>query len=53
MTRGENKRRWEEKKSNKTKSKTVNKMAIKTYKSIITLNINRLNASTKDIGWLN
>ena len=40
VTRGENKRRREEKKSNKNKSKTVNKMAIRTYISIITLNLN-------------
>ena len=33
--------------SNKNKSKTVNKMAIKTYISIITLNGNGLNAPTK------
>ena len=35
-TRGENKRRREEKKSNKNKSKAINKMAIRTYISIIT-----------------
>ena len=28
-------------------------MAIGTYISIITLNVNRLNASTKDTDWLN
>uniref|UniRef100_A0A8D1HM73 exodeoxyribonuclease III n=1 Tax=Sus scrofa TaxID=9823 RepID=A0A8D1HM73_PIG len=44
--RGENKKRREEK-SNKNKSKTVNKMAIRTYISIITLNVNGLNAPTK------
>ena len=31
----------------KNKSKTINKTAISTYISIITLNVNRLNASTK------
>ena len=35
------------KKSNKNKSKTINKMAIRTYISIITLNVNGLNAPTK------
>ena len=35
------------KKTNKTKSKTLNKMAIKTYISVITLNVNGLNAPTK------
>ena len=45
--RGENKRRREEKKSHKTKSKIVNKMAIRPYISIITLNVNGLNARTK------
>ena len=43
--RGENKRRREEKEQDK--SKTVNKMAIRTYISIITLNVNGLNAPTK------
>ena len=46
-TRGENKRRREEKKSNKNKSKAINKMAIRTYISTITLNVNGLNAPTK------
>ena len=32
------------KKTNKTKSKTINKMVIGTYISVITLNINGLNA---------
>ena len=41
------------KKSNKNKSKATNKMAIRTYISIITLNVNGLNAPTKDIDWLN
>ena len=44
-TRGENKKG--RKKSNKNKSKAINKMAIRTYISIITLNINGLNAPTK------
>ena len=35
------------KKSNKNKSETINKMAIRTYISIITLNVNGLNAPTK------
>ena len=35
------------KKSNKNKSKAINKMAIRTYISIITLNVNGLNAPTK------
>ena len=47
ITRGENKRRREEKKSSKSKSKTLNKMAIRTYASIITLNVNGLNAPAK------
>ena len=34
-------------KKNKSKSKTFNKMAIRTYISIITLNVNGLNAPTK------
>ena len=44
-TREENKRRRE--KTNKNKSKTVNKMAIRTQISMITLNVNGLNAPTK------
>ena len=35
------------KKSNKYKSKAINKMAIRTYISIITLNVNGVNAPTK------
>ena len=35
------------KKSNENKSKAINKMAIRTYISIITLNVNGLNAPTK------
>ena len=41
------------KKRNKNKSKTVNKVAIRTYISIITLNVNGLNAPTKDTDWPN
>ena len=37
----------ERKKSNKNKSKAINKMAIRTYMSIITLNVNGLNAPIK------
>ena len=37
----------ERKKSNKNKSKAINKMAISTYILIITLNINGLNAPIK------
>uniref|UniRef100_A0A4X1SZP2 L1 transposable element RRM domain-containing protein n=1 Tax=Sus scrofa TaxID=9823 RepID=A0A4X1SZP2_PIG len=44
-TRGENKKG--RKKSNTNKSKAINKMAIRTYISIITRNVNRLNAPTK------
>ena len=44
-TRGENKKGI--KKSNKNKSKSINKMAIRTHISIITLNVNGLNAPTK------
>ena len=35
------------KKTNENKSKTINKMAIKTYISIITLKVNALNFTTK------
>ena len=37
----------ERKKSNKNKSKAMDKMAIRTYISIITLNVNGLNTPTK------
>ena len=37
----------ERKKSNENKSKEISKMAIRTYISIITLNVNGLNAPTK------
>ena len=43
ITRQENKRKM----TNKDKSKTINKMAIRTYISIIALNVNGLNAPTK------
>ena len=45
ITRDKNKRR---KKTYKKKSKTINKMAIRTYILIITLNINGLNVPTED-----
>ena len=35
------------KKSNKNKSKAINKMAVRTYISIITLNVNGLNAPSR------
>ena len=44
-TREKNIRR--EEKTNKTKSKTINKMSLRTHISIITLNVNGLNAPTK------
>ena len=34
-------------------SKTINKMAVRTHILIIILNINGINAPTKDIDWLN
>ena len=43
----EERTREQEKNSNKNKSKAINKMAIRTYISIITLNVNGLNAPTK------
>ena len=45
--------RRKEKRAEKNKPKVINKMAIRTYISIITLNVNGLNAPTKDIDWLN
>ena len=45
-TRGENKRR-EEKIATKTNPKQLIKMAIRTYISIITLNVNGLNYNQK------
>ena len=53
ITKEENKRRKGKKKTYKNKSKTINKMAISTYISIITLNVNGLNAPPKDTHWLN
>ena len=47
ITREENQRGREEKMTYKSKSKTINKMAIRTYILIITLNVNRLNSPTK------
>ena len=32
--------------------RTINKMAIRIYESIITLNVSRKEAPIKDIGWL-
>ena len=43
----EERTREQRKKNNKNKSKAINKMAIRTYISIITLNVNGLNAPTK------
>ena len=43
-TREENKRRWEEKKTNKNKSKTAHQMATRTHISIMTFNVKGLNA---------
>ena len=40
-------KRKERENTYKNKSKTINKTAISTYISIITLNVNRLNISTK------
>ena len=37
----------EEKKTNKNKSKTINKMTVRTYMLIITLNVNGLHVPTK------
>ena len=41
------------KKSYKIKLRTIKKMAIGTYISLITLNVNVLNAQPKDTDWLN
>ena len=43
----ESKREREEKKTYENKSRTINKMAVITYISIITLNVNRLNHPNK------
>ena len=47
ITREENKRRKEQKKNYKNKPKTIKKIAIRTYLSIIILNINGLTAPIK------
>ena len=41
------------KKSNRNKSKAINKLAIRTYLSITTLNVNGLNTQPKDTVWIN
>ena len=41
-----------EEKTHKNKPKSIKKMVIGTYISIITLNVNGLNAPPKDTGWL-
>ena len=46
ITREKNKRKGR-KKTYKNKSQIINKMAIRTYLSIIILNVNRLNVPTK------
>ena len=43
----------EKKKDLQNQLQTIKKMAMGTYISIITSNVNRLNASTKDTDWLN
>ena len=45
------KSREEKNKKNKSNQKSINKMAISTYLSIITVNVNRLNAPIKKIRW--
>ena len=45
-------KRGREEKTYKNKSKTINKMAIRTYISKVTLNMNGLNAPTKKTEWL-
>ena len=42
-----------EEKGSKNQPLTIKKMAIGKYISIITLNVNGLNAPTKGAGWLN
>ena len=46
-TRGENQRNREEKKSDKTKSKRVNKMAVRPHISMTSLNVSGMNVPTK------
>ena len=55
MTNSQEKRTKEDgkKKPNKNKSKTINQMAMKTYISIIALNVNGLMLQPKDIDCLN
>ena len=43
----------EKEKDLQNQPQTIKKMAIGTYISIITLNVNSLNAPTKDTDWLN
>ena len=43
----------EKKKDMQNQPQTIKKMAVETYISIITLNVNGLNAPTKDTDWLN
>ena len=43
----------EKKKDLQNQPQTIKKMATGTYISIITLNVNGLNAPTKDTDWLN
>ena len=52
ITRDENKGGREEK-SNNNKSKTVNKLSINAYISIISLNVNGLMIQPKDRDWVN
>ena len=53
MLKGHGQEIQEKKKICKIKPQTIKKMAIGTYISTITLNVNGLNASTKGTGWLN
>ena len=46
-TRGENQRNREEKKSDKTKSKRANKMAVRPHISMTSLNVSGMNVPTK------
>ena len=43
----------EKKKDIQNQPQTIEKMAIGTYASIITLNVSGLNAPTKDTDWVN
>ena len=53
MLKGHSQEIQEKKKIYKIKPQTIKKMAIGTYISIITLNVNGLNHPTKDTDWLN